>query len=389
MYYSSIGLLSIIVIFINNYYVLTGRESSARPLVEKRYRSFLYSVIFFCVADVMWGVLYDLRIVPLVYSDTVLFFATMVLSVLLWTRFVVSYLNRDNFFSTVLTYAGWLIFCGELLCLVINVFVPILFRFDFSSGEYYPAFGRYATLTVQVVLFFATAIYAFYVTCNSEGKSKFHHKAAGVSGLTMTVFIILQMKYPLLPLYAVGCLIGTCIVHTFIVQDEKRDFYRELGSARHIANTDQLTGVKNAHAFSEAKMHVDQKIKNGSLSSEFGVIFFDLNGLKTINDTLGHEAGDRYIRNSCNYICRQFKHSPVYRIGGDEFVILLEGDDFENRDILLAAFEKKMEQNKSEGLVVVSSGMSVYKPGHDRSFDDIFERADSQMYERKRILKQE
>jgi len=56
---------------------------------------------------------------------------------------------------------------------------------------------------------------------------------------------------------------------------------------------------------------------------EFGVIGCDVNGLKKINDTLGHKAGDEYICAACKMLCEYFKHSPVFRIGGDEFVVIL------------------------------------------------------------------
>lgn len=86
-------------------------------------------------------------------------------------------------------------------------------------------------------------------------------------------------------------------------------------------------------------------------------------------------------------ICRKFKHSPVYRIGGDEFVVMLEGDDFEHRKSLLAEFDTQMEENQKRGAVVVASGLAIYRPGQDNSYRRIFERADQRMYDRKGTLK--
>ena len=59
--------------------------------------------------------------------------------------------------------------------------------------------------------------------------------------------------------------------------------------------------------------------------TKFALVECDINGLKGINDTYGHEIGDVYIVNSCRGICSVFKHSPVFRIGGDEFVVILQG----------------------------------------------------------------
>ena len=87
-------------------------------------------------------------------------------------------------------------------------------------------------------------------------------------------------------------------------------------------------------------------------------------------------------------ICRRFKHSPVYRIGGDEFVSVLEGEDYLNRKTLISEFERIVELNQKDGKVVVASGLATFRPGIDNSYRKVFERADHRMYERKSNLKQ-
>ena len=93
------------------------------------------------------------------------------------------------------------------------------------------------------------------------------------------------------------------------------------------------------------------------------------------------------IKNASALICRQFTHSPVFRIGGDEFVVLLENDDFNSRETLLSAFNKQIEENLRNGAVVVSTGMDIFIPEQDSSFSEVFARADQKMYARKRWLK--
>jgi len=88
------------------------------------------------------------------------------------------------------------------------------------------------------------------------------------------------------------------------------------------ANTDPLTGVKSKHAFLIHEQELDQKIQSES-GIEFAIVICDVNGLKHLNDTMGHKAGDAYIREACTLVCECFQHSPVFRIGGDEFVITL------------------------------------------------------------------
>ena len=86
-------------------------------------------------------------------------------------------------------------------------------------------------------------------------------------------------------------------------------------------------------------------------------------------------------------ICRVYQHSPVFRIGGDEFVAFLEGEDFKNRDSLIKSFNEEVEKNLRSGGPVVAAGMGIFKPESDLRFDDVFSRADARMYEQKKLLK--
>ena len=160
----------------------------------------------------------------------------------------------------------------------------------------------------------------------------------------------------------------------------------ERDRARTIAFRDALTGVKSKIAYVEQEEIINQLIKNGEAES-FGIIVCDVNGLKHINDTCGHKAGDEYIQKACHLLCEYFKHSPVFRIGGDEFVVLLEGHDYEERDSILKDINIQIEKNIGTCEVVASLGLSEYYPEGDRSIHDVFKRADELMYERKQQLK--
>ena len=86
-------------------------------------------------------------------------------------------------------------------------------------------------------------------------------------------------------------------------------------------------------------------------------------------------------------ICKKFAHSPVYRIGGDEFVVLLERSDYEDRSRLLNEFNEMIDRNHLTGHVEISTGMAVFEAESDTSFSEVFEHADKKMYERKKQLK--
>ncbi|MCR5419406.1 MAG: amino acid permease [Lachnospiraceae bacterium] len=161
---------------------------------------------------------------------------------------------------------------------------------------------------------------------------------------------------------------------------------KALGEAQSMAYKDPLTGVKSKHAYVEKEEYFNVRIRSEEIDN-FGVVVCDVNGLKQVNDTLGHKAGDEYIKNACMMVCKIFKHSPVFRIGGDEFVVTLEGDDYSNRIDLMKALNDMVENNNKTGGVVVAAGISEFEQGLDISYRQVFDRADELMYVRKKELK--
>ena len=122
----------------------------------------------------------------------------------------------------------------------------------------------------------------------------------------------------------------------------------------------------------------------------FAIIVCDLNNLKIINDTLGHKAGDEYIRTSAKLIFDTFAHSPVFRIGGDEFVVVLVKRDYEDRKKLLEYLKNKVLANQQAGnKPVIAVGMSTCDFENDTKVSEIFNRADNLMYQNKKELKGE
>ena len=158
-----------------------------------------------------------------------------------------------------------------------------------------------------------------------------------------------------------------------------------LGEVQKIATRDALTGVGNKYAYTRKKEELNALIRNGELD-QFAVLVCDLNGLKQINDTKGHAAGDEYIRQAGRVICDLYSHSPVYRIGGDEFVVILQNSDYEHREDLLAELNRIVERNMDIGGVVIAAGMAEYEE-QDDLVEDVFQRADQRMYARKKQLK--
>ena len=75
------------------------------------------------------------------------------------------------------------------------------------------------------------------------------------------------------------------------------------------------------------------------------MVVCDINGLKYVNDTQGHAAGDQLIKDACALICEYFSHGAVFRTGGDEFVILLQGKGYDTMPEVLSELNRKIEAN--------------------------------------------
>lgn len=171
---------------------------------------------------------------------------------------------------------------------------------------------------------------------------------------------------------------------------QMKDMVHEL---RRQAHYDKLTGVKNTSAFEEKMLQLDQQIQLGSCPP-FSLVLVDMNELKTINDTYGHEKGNLAIQAMVKTICDLYKHSPVYRIGGDEFLVVIQNDDFDNQDTIwrqLTPYLCHRTRNFKEPWLErsFSAGRSQYRPGEDKTWKDVFRRADAAMYEVKRALEQD
>lgn len=169
------------------------------------------------------------------------------------------------------------------------------------------------------------------------------------------------------------------------VRQEER-IRKRLVKAQSEANIDALTGIKNKHAYQSAERNLNNQIVMHQVPP-FAIVMLDLNDLKKINDTAGHQAGDQYIRDGSKVICDIFKHSPVFRVGGDEFAVIAQGSDYENIEKRLEEMREHNEEAKRSGGVVIACGMSKFE--NDTAVGTVFERADHAMYENKAELKAE
>ena len=157
-----------------------------------------------------------------------------------------------------------------------------------------------------------------------------------------------------------------------------------------IAYKDSLTGVQNTASYRQRVEELSSRLEEESFS--YAIVIVDVNGLKATNDTLGHEAGNQVIVEAAKYTVRTFSPSLVYRIGGDEFAVILTGFEYENRDKLLEEFEQKQKElffcyDGRKTPISLAIGMAEYDASVDGKYLDVFARADEMMYRDKEQTK--
>lgn len=172
---------------------------------------------------------------------------------------------------------------------------------------------------------------------------------------------------------------------TFKHMREKLRDHNELQQI--LAYRDSLTGFKNATAFNTWRNDFERQWQE--TPPEFAVLVLDINNLKGTNDQYGHEAGNQLIVAASRIIADTFKRSPVFRIGGDEFLVILRNRDLQNhenliREVSASCEEKFLIWGNQTIPVSIAIGIAEYDPRMDSSFTDVFNRADSAMYENKR-----
>ena len=158
---------------------------------------------------------------------------------------------------------------------------------------------------------------------------------------------------------------------------------------RFSANRDSLTGLRNVASYKRWMEEFDKDIENKT--ANFGVVVFDLNRLKETNDTYGHDVGDKLIVTAAKVISDVFKRSPVFRIGGDEFLAILKHRDLEDREELFAQLDLKCAETyveeRGDSPISIARGFAMFDSDKDLHFNDVFKRADNAMYENKRKTK--
>ncbi|MBO4449192.1 MAG: transporter substrate-binding domain-containing protein [Clostridiales bacterium] len=177
------------------------------------------------------------------------------------------------------------------------------------------------------------------------------------------------------------------LLHNIRAEKKILEKEHQVENLNRLAFVDSLTSVRNKGAYSDYVNSLQERINNEE-HFDLAVGIFDCNDLKSINDRYGHDKGDLYLKAACQLICKVFDHSPVFRIGGDEFAVFLMNGDYNKRDELVELLEKRQKERNAAvenkwDETHIAYGIAVYDPKHDSAVSDTIRRADKAMYENK------
>ena len=290
MTYSIIGILAIIVLIITNRDVLWMPKGAENTQSMRLYRGFLLAVMSYYITDALWGILEAHRLTSLLFVDTTLYFVAMAMGVLLWTQYVIAYLESGTSFDAMLRYAGWTFFDFEIIVIVLNLFHPVMFWFD-ENGDYHAASMRHVTLAVQILMFLLTSLYTLRITLRTDGKIRRRNLTIGLFGVAMIALIIFQIIYPLWPFYAMGYMVGTCLLHSFVMEDEKEEYRHELEESlrRQHIQKEELSESRTALQEALSTAENANKAKTAFLSNMSHEIRTPLNAIIGLNNIAAND----------------------------------------------------------------------------------------------------
>ena len=172
------------------------------------------------------------------------------------------------------------------------------------------------------------------------------------------------------------------------IQTAQKEIRQYIDYSQKMALIDSLTRINNRLAYFERVKAINNRISSG-VEFSFMVYVFDVNGLKDINDTYGHEFGDVALINAAKLLRQVFDKTNTYRIGGDEIVVILEGEAINTADQRTKEFNDLLDSFNSDDNndlpvhLSVAIGKSSYVRDKDKEFLDVFRRADENMYKEK------
>ena len=283
--YSVIAGITLLVHLIINWRELADWRNAGSGTGALEVRRFLACLSVFFLTDVLWGLFWGLGWPRVLYADTVLFFLTMALSVFTWSRYVVAYLEMVGASRWCALWMGRGLLAFFAVALVVNGFVGGFFSIG-SDCVYKEGPVRQLSLLLLVAFNAIGVVLTLVALRHKEGALRRRCRMVFAFGVTMTAAIVLQLADPFLPLYGLGCLFGCCLLHVFVIEDERDEMHRKELLARDVGA--QLEAERAAN-----------RAKSLFFSSVSHDIRTPLNAIVGFSDLLGQGVADEAERARC------------------------------------------------------------------------------------------
>ena len=238
--YSVFSLVAIVIHLIINFDLIIGRgEVSVRGT---RYRGFLIGTLLYYVFDGAWGIIAGLGWTRFLYVETVFFFLSLVVFVFMWCRFVISYLHIARWPARILSWSGYALLTFNLAGLATNPFNKCFYYID-ANGVYQTGPLRDPAFYLLVAYIVLIAVTAFMKGLGCRDNIRRRCMMVFLFSITIALANVLQIIWPLTPFTSLGCLVGNCFLHVFVVADEQ--------TARHMAELEKA--LERAHVAEKAR----------------------------------------------------------------------------------------------------------------------------------------
>lgn len=361
---------------------------------ELAFRNLGVWIVFFFLQDAIWGIIAS----GLLRSDTALMISSTVfhlssaITVYMWIKYVLVYMGDEMKYPKFFASMGAAIVVFEIALLSLNFFQPTIFYID-ENGIYCVGPLRFVGFFAQYLAFLIVGLGAGFTALKETGELRKRHKVISAMSTFPILIGTLQYLFPYTPFHSITYFLCGMVGHCFILVDDRAEIARlqqenaqiehelKIAEQKLIANTDKMTGCHNRRAYEE---EMAMLAENG-VSDDFVYVSADVNGLKVVNDTLGHSAGDELL-NGAVYCMKagMGKYGKIFRLGGDEFAVMIYAKEHELRSI-----KKELDTitfNWSGDLVkslAISFGFVEKRENPDMSLAEMEKLADKRMYEAK------
>ena len=240
--YSVIAFLAMVIHLIINFDMLPGRKVVGAHALRE-YRVFLTGVFVYYITDASWGILAGLGWTKVLYFDTAFYYLAIAGSVLTLCHFVIVYLGVKGWRSRILFWFGYALLALYFVLLGANIFNKCIFYFD-EQGAYHAGPLRHLIFYPLVVFVIVMSFFSFARVLRSQDTIRRRNMVVFLFCVTMTVAVVLQILWPLWPFYAIGCLVGNCFIHVFLIEDERTE--RRQAVIEHQQTMKHMAELENA-----------------------------------------------------------------------------------------------------------------------------------------------